>query len=193
MTYSRGSAMNSRFLPRQAFGFQSIGRALLGRSLALPAPALAARCLVICGILVLAAGCGQESKKSSGDKLIEVEVTKPITGQVVDFEEFTGRLDALKTTDIRARVSGYVTLAPFKEGDEVQEGKVLFEIDPQTYDADLVQADSKLSLAEADRRLQEKIANRDQKLVATRAVSQEDFETATATAEKAKASVRAMT
>ena len=36
-----------------------------------------------------------------------------------DFEEFTGRLDALKTTDIRARVSGYVTVAEFKEGDEV--------------------------------------------------------------------------
>lgn len=123
---------------------------------------------------------------------MDVDITKPITGQVVDFEEFTGRLDALKTTDIRARVSGYVKDAPFKEGDEVHEGDVLFSIDDRTYKADLKQAEATLKLAEADSRLQEKIANRDKKLVGPRAVSQEDFETAVATMEKAKANVGAM-
>lgn len=176
--------MNSRFRVRHVIGLQPLGS---------PARTLAPRILLVCGIFLLAAGCGQEPKKSSGDKSIEVDVTKPITGQVVDFEEFTGRLDALKTTDIRARVSGYVTEAPFKEGDEVQEGKVLFEIDPQSYEADLNLAEANLKLAEADSRLQQKIANRDQKLVGPRAVSQEEYETATATAEKAKASVKAMT
>ncbi len=153
---------------------------------------LARRLLVIGGMLVLAAGCGQAKKQTSADKSIDVDYTVPITGQVVDYEEFTGRLDALKTTDIRARVSGYVTVASFKEGDEVQEGKVLFKIDPQTYEADLNQAEANLKLAEADSRLQQKIANRDQKLVGSRSVSQEEYETAAATAEKAKATVRAM-
>jgi RND family efflux transporter MFP subunit len=150
------------------------------------------RIFVVCGLFILIAGCAQESKKPSGDKLMDVDITKPITGQVVDFEEFTGRLDALKTTDIRARVSGYVKDAPFKEGDEVHQGDVLFSIDDRTYKADLKQAEATLKLAEADSRLQEKIANRDKKLVGPRAVSQEDFETAVATMEKAKANVGAM-
>src|SRR5262249_54216354 len=134
--------------------------------------------LGICATFLLAVGCGPEAKKSAGEKVLDVEVTTAITGQVVDFEEFTGRLDALKTTDIRARVSGYVVEANFKEGDEVQEGKVLFVIDDRTYKADRKQAEANLKLAEADSRLQEKIANRDRKLVGPGGVAREDFEAA---------------
>jgi RND family efflux transporter MFP subunit len=110
-------------------------------------------------------------------------------GQVVDFEEFTGRLDAQKTTEIRARVSGYVIDAPFKEGDEVHEGQTLFRIDPRTYEADRNQAEANLKLAEADHRLQQKIAARSQLLDKTQSVSREQAETDAATAEKAKATV----
>jgi RND family efflux transporter MFP subunit len=146
----------------------------------------------IFSLLLWAAGCGSAPKPGSGDKSIDVETAQPVTGQVVDFEEFTGRLDALKTTDIRARVSGYVTDAPFKEGDEVHEGDLLFKIDPQTYEADLNQAEANLKLAEADSRLQQKIANRNQMLDKTQSVSREEYETAAATAEKAKATVKSM-
>jgi len=146
----------------------------------------------ICSMLLGAAGCGSASKPDSGGKSIDVEIAQPVTGQVVDFEEFTGRLDALKTTDIRARVSGYVTDAPFKEGDEVHEGDLLFKIDPQTYEADLNQAEANLKLAEADSRLQQKIATRNQMLDKTQSVSREEYETAAATAEKAKATVKSM-
>jgi RND family efflux transporter MFP subunit len=146
----------------------------------------------VAGVLLWATGCAPASKPASGDKSIDVEIAQPVTGQVVDFEEFTGRLDALKTTDIRPRVSGYVTKAPFKEGDEVHEGKLLFEIDPQTYQADLNQAEANLKLAEADSRLQQKIAARSQRLDRTASVAREEAETAAATAEKAKATVKAM-
>ena len=146
----------------------------------------------VAGALLWASGCAPASKPASGDKSIDVEIAQPVTGQVVDFEEFTGRLDALKTTDIRARVSGYVTDAPFKEGDEVHEGDLLFKIDPQTYEADLNQAEANLKLAEADSRLQQKIAIRNQMLDKTQSVSREEYETAAATAEKAKATVKSM-
>jgi multidrug efflux system membrane fusion protein len=145
----------------------------------------------VAGVLLWATGCTPASKPASGDKSIDVEIAQPVTGQVVDFEEFTGRLDALKTTDIRARVSGYVTKAPFKEGDEVHEGELLFEIDPQTYQADLNQAEANFKLAEADSRLQQKIATRSQLLDRTGSVAREETETAAATAEKAKATVKA--
>ena len=111
----------------------------------------------------LAVGCGH-APPAPAKKPIEVVVTTPITDEVTDYQDFTGRLDALKTVDIRARVSGYVTEAPFKEGDLVHEGDLLFQIDPRPYQADLSQAEANLKLAEAERNLQEKIAARAQQL-----------------------------
>jgi RND family efflux transporter MFP subunit len=139
---------------------------------------------------LLAAGCGQTAPETQ-DKRPQVDVTTPVTGTVTDYEDFTGRLDALKTTDIRARVTGYVMKADFKEGDEVQKDDVLFEIDPRTYKADRNQAEANLRLAEADSLLQQKIAKRATTLARSHAMSQEDYETAVATSEKAQATVKA--
>src|SRR5437879_499220 len=62
------------------------------------------------------AGCDQASHTTEQEKkAIEVIVTTPITDEVTDYQDFTGRLDALKTVDIRARVSGFVMTAPFKD------------------------------------------------------------------------------
>ena len=58
----------------------------------------------------------------------------------MDYQDFTGRLDAVKSVDIRARVSGYITEVPFKEGDHVKENELLFQIDVRPYQADLNQA-----------------------------------------------------
>ena len=143
-----------------------------------------------CAALLLVAGCGQAPKKSE-EKKGQVDVTTPVTGTVTDYEDFTGRLDALKTTDIRARVSGYVIDAPFKDGDEVHEGDLLFRIDPRTYEADLNQAEANLKLAIADNKLQEKNTKRGTTLVRSNAMSQEDYDTVVATAEKARATVKA--
>src|SRR5262249_38314229 len=82
-------------------------------------------------------------------------VTTPITHEVTDYQDFTGRLDAVKTVDIRARVSGYVTDVPFKEGDEVHEGDLLFQIDPRPYKAQLDAALAQVAAAEAQVRVGE--------------------------------------
>lgn len=145
--------------------------------------------LMSCFALFIAAGCGKPPQQSE-DKTPKVEVTTPVTGTITDYEDFTGRLDALKTTDIRAHVSGYILKAPFKEGDEVHEGDILFEIDSRTFEADYNQADANLKLAIADSKLQEKNAKRATTLVRSQAMSQEDYETAVATAEKSRATVK---
>src|ERR1700734_1875079 len=63
-----------------------------------------------------AAGCN-ETAAPAKDKRAEVFVNLPIVDdEVIDFQDFTGRLDAIKTVEIRARVSGYITVVPFKEG-----------------------------------------------------------------------------
>src|SRR4051812_8025353 len=70
-------------------------------------------------LLTLAAGCHHAAAPKE-QKRIEVTVTTPVMDDdVIDYQDFTGRLDALKTVDIRARVSGYITEVPFKEGDLV--------------------------------------------------------------------------
>src|SRR5437867_43000 len=58
--------------------------------------------------ITLASGCNQANNTDRGLKPIEVVATTPITDQVTDYQDFTGRLDALKTVDIRAKVSGYI-------------------------------------------------------------------------------------
>src|SRR5262249_4406858 len=138
---------------------------------------------------ILVAGCGHSQSPARGEKTIEVDVTTPATGTVVDYQDFTGRLDAVKTIDIRARVSGYLKEIFFKEGDEVREGDLLFLIDPQPYQVDLNQAEANLKLAEADRNLQEKNAARAQLQWQLKVISKEELDTAMATAEKARESV----
>jgi RND family efflux transporter MFP subunit len=142
--------------------------------------------------LLLVAGCDQTRPTAQAKKPIEVIVTTPITSEVADYQDFTGRLDALKTVDIRARVSGFVMTAPFKEGDLVHEGDPLFQIDERTYRATYNQAEANLKQAIADRNLQEKNTNRAKRMIEGRSLSMEDYDTTLATYEKAKATVGSM-
>src|SRR5437588_2442384 len=72
-------------------------------------------CLVSAVLLLLSSGCHQAPPPATAQP-VEVVATTPITDQVTDFQDFTGRLDAVKTVDIRARVTGYVNEVEFKEG-----------------------------------------------------------------------------
>jgi RND family efflux transporter MFP subunit len=141
---------------------------------------------------LLGAGCNQAATAPRGQKSVEVVVTTPITGEVTDYQDFTGRLDALKTVDIRARASGFVMEAPFKEGDFVHEGDLLFQIDRRPYQATLNQAEANLKVAKADRNLQEKNAQRARVLIGSKSIAREDYDTILATSEKAAATVGAI-
>jgi RND family efflux transporter MFP subunit len=139
-----------------------------------------------------AAGCNSAPANAPEKKAPEVVVTTPISDEVADYEDFTGRLDGLFSIDIRARASGFVVSAPFKEGDMVHEGDLLFLIDQQPYKADLNLAEANLRLAEADQNLMQKNAVRARTLVKTNAMAVEDFDTAQAMWEKSQATVAAM-
>src|SRR3954469_10039725 len=103
---------------------------------------------------VLLVGCGH-APPPRPDKTVEVVVTTPVTDDVLDYQDFTGRLDAFRTVEVRARVQGYITEAPFKEGDHVEKGDVIFKIEHKTYKADLAKAEADLRQAVAERNLQE--------------------------------------
>ena len=148
--------------------------------------------LAPCLLVFLQTGCNREAPAAPAAKSVEVVATTPITYEVTDYQDFTGRLDAFKTVDIRSRVSGYVTEVPFKEGDEVREGDLLFQIDPRPYQADLNQAEANLKQAEAERRLQEKTVARARQLINGGNIAKEEYDQAVAASEKAFATVGAM-
>lgn len=140
-----------------------------------------------------AVGCkGAPMAKKS--KTVEVVVAKPVVGEITDFQDFTGRMDALKSVDIRPRVSGYITDAPFVEGDLVKEGDTLFQIDKRPYEHDLHQAEANLKQAEADAVLQNRRAQRGLTLVRSNsnAITVEDYDQLVAARDKAIATVGSM-
>ena len=79
----------------------------------------------------------------------EVGVSAVVERDVTDFFETTGRTQAVDSVEIRARVSGYLVKVNFKDGDEVQPGDVLFEIDPRPYEAEVLRAEGELARWEA--------------------------------------------
>jgi membrane fusion protein, multidrug efflux system len=128
----------------------------------------------------------------------QVTVSKPIVKEIVEWDEYTGRLEAVDTVDVRARVSGYLESIHFKDGQTVKEGDLLFVIDPRPYQAELDRAEAELRLAQARLSLAENDLKRAQHLVSARAISEEEADTkasdeqvARATVEQARAVVNA--
>jgi len=145
--------------------------------------------LILAGLVVLP-GC-EPAKTTKGTKNPKVVVTTPISDIVMDYQDFTGRLEAVKMVEVRARVSGYVTEVPFKEGDVVKEGQLLFQIDVRPYQADLNQMEANLKVAIADRSLWAKSAERARQLYPRNAMSRDDYDNIIGANEKAIAGVGA--
>lgn len=110
----------------------------------------------------------------------EVAVSPVVERDVVDYFETTGRTTAVDSVDIRARVSGYLVKVNFKDGDQVQPGEVLFEIDPRPFAAQQQQAEGELARWEAQKKKAEADLARNQRLAPTGAASQKELDAAIA-------------
>src|SRR5688572_6158287 len=104
---------------------------MLIRRLAVPGALLVA-------VLSLAAlNLGRAKQPPAAPPLQAVTVAEVPEREITEWDEFTGRLEAVDQVEIRSRVSGYIKRVAFDEGKEVKKGEVLFEIDPRPYEADL--------------------------------------------------------
>jgi RND family efflux transporter MFP subunit len=121
----------------------------------------------------------------------QVSVAEVLQRDITDFHEFTGRIEAVERVELRPRVSGYIQSVSFREGAEVRKGDVLFVIDPRPYDAALKKSRAELARAESAGRQAQSERERAVKLLALRALSQEEFDARTAGSEKADADVQA--
>lgn len=140
--------------------------------------------------LVLAA-CGQGSSQQE-QAAPPPPVVTAITVQsaaVPNIIELPGRIEAMRTAEVRARTDGIVEARLYKEGTDVAEGQPLFRIDQRDYRAQVQQAQAALARAQAARANSASIVRRYQPLVAERAVSAQEFDAAQADLRQADASV----
>jgi multidrug efflux pump subunit AcrA (membrane-fusion protein) len=84
-----------------------------------------------------------------------VTVAKPVQKEIVEWDEYTGRTEAVESVEVRPRVSGYIDRIGFEDGQLVKPGDLLFVIDPRPYQDVLDQAKANLQNADAQRQLKE--------------------------------------
>lgn len=120
-----------------------------------------------------------------------VSVADAVARKVEQWDEFTGRVEAVETVELMPRVSGYIERINYDEGQEVAKGEVLFVIDPRPYRAAFEQADAELARAKSQAELARSEAGRAQRLAETRAISREVLDQRNAAVAQADAAVRA--
>jgi len=120
-----------------------------------------------------------------------VNVATVASKPIQEWDQFNGRVSAIDTVELRARVSGYVDRVAYKEGDDVKKGDVLFVIDKRPYQDALASAEAQLARARATASLALAQDRRAQALIGGKAISVEEFETRHAAYEQSNADVRA--
>lgn len=88
-----------------------------------------------------AGGPGKDAKPA------QVSVSKPVQRPIIEWDEYTGRFDAVEAVEVRARISGYLDEIRFTDGQMVSKGDVLFRIDPRPFERALGQAKAELEQA----------------------------------------------
>src|SRR5260370_33790288 len=123
-----------------------------------------------------AVGCGCRARPPAGPPAPPVTVAAVAERDVTDWDEFTGRLEAVDAVEVRPRAAGYITRVAFVEGSEVRQGAVLFEIDRRPYEAQLAGAEAELERARTTAAPATRDVARGQRLVAIQANSRERVE-----------------
>jgi len=78
-----------------------------------------------------------EQQRTPAAQSPKVTVSHPLIQEIIERDEYTGRLESVETVEVRARVNGYLQSIHFKDGQVVKKGDLLFVIDPRPYQAEL--------------------------------------------------------
>ena len=144
------------------------------------------------GFSLLLAGCSDDAEKhQAAAPAPAVSVVKVENRPVGDYREFVARTEAVEEVKLRARVEGYLIRRDFIEGDRVEKGQLLFQIDPAPFEASISQAKANLSSSKAELIRAEKALKRGRELFPKGFISQSDLDTLTSNDAQARASVQA--
>ncbi|HEX7088184.1 MAG TPA: efflux RND transporter periplasmic adaptor subunit [Vicinamibacterales bacterium] len=142
-------------------------------------------------LALTATACTRTAAQPSEPPPPQVPVAEVVARQVTEWDEFTGRLEAVNTVAVRPRVSGYVSAVRFDEGAIVRRGDVLFQIDPRPFQAEVDRLRAELARAQATvERARSELA-RAERLAAEHAMSREEHDRRAAFARESAALVEA--
>src|SRR5205814_7203727 len=140
----------------------------------------------LAAVLVLAS-CGARPAPTPPPP--KVKVVQPVAREITEWDEFTARLDAVDSVEVRPRVSGYLQSIHFQDGAIVRKGDLLFLIDPRPYEAALRRAEADFQLAKSRLALAQKNFARAADLLASHAISQEEADIRQSNLRQAEATV----
>jgi RND family efflux transporter MFP subunit len=136
------------------------------------------------------AGCSNSAPPPPPQETV-VAAAYPLQRQVVDWDDYVGRFEAIQDVEVRPRVSGVITRIGFQEGREVGRNQFLFEIDPRPYRAALAQAQAEAARATAQLTNARTEMVRARELLAQNAISREEYEQKLAAERSAAAGLEA--
>lgn len=99
------------------------------------------------------AGCSGQANENAQPPPPEVSVAAVLVKRISQWDDFSGRVRAVESVDLRPRVSGYIERVNYREGQEVEKGEVLFTIDSRSYRAELARAQADLARARSQAQL----------------------------------------
>jgi RND family efflux transporter, MFP subunit len=145
--------------------------------------------LITCLMLLAACGKNETPNAAVAPPKPSIVASQPLQKDIVEWDEYTGRLQAVESVDIRARVSGYLQQISFKDGGKVQKGDLLFVVDPRPYMAQLHQSKAELDRSKSRLELAQNDVERAQRLLKEQAISEEEYDTRSKNLVQAAASV----
>ncbi len=141
--------------------------------------------------LAVLVACSGGHAEQAGMPPPEVSAAPVLIKQVSQWDEFSGRVEAVQNVELRPRVSGYIDKVNFVEGQEVKKGDVLFLIDARTYRAAYDQANAEFVRAQTQAALARSESERAQRLSTQQVISTEAWEQKRSAAAQASANVQA--
>jgi RND family efflux transporter MFP subunit len=146
-------------------------------------------------IVAILGACGREQSQAqkAPPPPPQVSVAKPIRQTVSDFDEYVGRFIPVDSVEVRARVSGYLDIVNFRDGQMVKKGDLLFTIDRRPFEASLDQVRATLAQAKANLAFAENDLARGQNLVIGAVITQQTLEQRMQAKRVAEAAVAAQT
>lgn len=137
-------------------------------------------------------GCKKEQAKVPPPPAA-VTIAQPVVREVMDFGDYTGRLEAVDEVEIKARVRGYLDSIEFKDGQQVKKDQVLFVIDQRPFQQTLEMAEGQLGVVKARKVKAEADVKRYRELVPKGAATAQDLDKAIGELGEADAGIRAAT
>ena len=143
-------------------------------------------------VLAVVAGCGKpEAQGGPPPGPPPVSVAAALQRDVMESDEFPGRIEAVESVEVRARINGHIQSTQFKPGAEVHKGDLLFVVDPRPFEAEVARAEATLATTGAQLDLARTELARNEQLLADQATSKREYDDAAAKVRQLDAQIRA--